>query len=120
MSPRLMGGTAYRLGQMGRTICPGCISTRPRRYDCAGRITEMWATILARLGMVSTPNVETTASLADELYGELERLTAEQGRPIEADEIISSWCPRCNARRRAKAEAMRRWRAKRHAVPGAS
>jgi hypothetical protein len=63
--------------------------------------------------MVSTPYVETTASLADELYQELERLTADQGRPIEADEIIAAWCPRCNARRRAKAEAMRRWRAKR-------
>jgi hypothetical protein len=56
---------------------------------------------------------ETTASLADELYQYLEQLTAEQGRPIEADEIISAWCPRCNARRRRKAEAMRRWRAKR-------
>jgi hypothetical protein len=75
----------------------------------------MWAAILARLrGMVSTPYVETTASLADELYQYLEQLTIEQGHPIDATEIISAWCPRCNARRRAKAEAMRRWRAKRH------
>jgi len=56
---------------------------------------------------------ETTASLADELYQELERLTEEQGHPIDATEIISAWCPRCNARREAKRLAMRRWRAKR-------
>jgi hypothetical protein len=74
----------------------------------------MFAAILARLrGMVSTPTDVETTSIVDELCAELERLATEQHRDIEADEIIAAWCPRCHARRKAKALAMRRWRAKR-------
>jgi hypothetical protein len=69
---------------------------------------------LARLrGVASTPTAVETTDIVNQLCAELERLAAEQHRDIEADEIIAAWCPRCHARRKAKALAMRRWRAKR-------
>jgi hypothetical protein len=60
-------------------------------------------------------SVDTTASLANELETQLERLAAEH-REQEAEQIIASLCPVCARRREAKALAMRKWRAKRHKV----
>jgi hypothetical protein len=64
-------------------------------------------------------DVETTQQLADELMVRLDEVTAEQ---IEHDAegvaaaIFALLCPHCAKRRKAKALAMRRWRAKRHKV----
>jgi len=61
----------------------------------------------------------TTQQLADELMARLDEVTAEQ---IEQDAegtaaaIFALLCPHCAKRRKAKTEAMRRWRAKRHKV----
>jgi hypothetical protein len=58
-----------------------------------------------------------TQQLADELMQRLDQVTAEQ---IEQDaegtaaSIFALLCPHCAKRRKAKALAMRRWRAKRH------
>jgi len=56
--------------------------------------------------------VDTTASLANELGTQLERLAAEH-REQEAERVIAALCPVCARRREAKALAMRKWRAKR-------
>jgi hypothetical protein len=73
----------------------------------------------------TTPmDVETTPTdeqLVDELLQRLDEVTAEQReRDAEgvAAAIFALLCPHCAKRRKAKTEAMRRWRAKRQAAPG--
>jgi hypothetical protein len=76
----------------------------------------MFATIIARLcGLVSTPAEVETASIAEQLFDEITQIAIEQNRSLDFGEIAAAFCPVCAARRPAKAEAMRRWRAKRAA-----
>ena len=51
--------------------------------------------------------------LANTLLERLELFTPEH-RDHTAGKVIAALCPICHARRKAKALAMRRWRAQRH------
>jgi hypothetical protein len=82
------------------------------KYICK---TSVIATAKIRNVVSKIMPVDTTASLADELEMQLERLAAEH-REQEAAQVIAALCPVCAARREAKALAMRKWRAKRHKV----
>jgi hypothetical protein len=53
--------------------------------------------------------------LADTLMTRLEEFAPELREGV-APMVIAALCPICRGRRRRKAEAMRRWRAKRHKV----
>ena len=64
-------------------------------------------------------DVETTQQLVDELMARLDEVTIEQQQQDAegvAAAIFALLCPHCAKRRKAKTEAMRRWRAKRHKV----
>ena len=58
---------------------------------------------------------EGVVRLANELLARLELFTPEH-RERAASRAIASLCAVCHERRKAKALAMRRWRAKRHKV----
>jgi hypothetical protein len=64
---------------------------------------------------------QTTQQLVDELLERLDQVSIEEReRNAEgvAAAIFTLLCPHCAKRRKAKTEAMRRWRAKRQAAPG--
>jgi len=64
-------------------------------------------------------DVDTTQQLVDELMARLDEVTIEQQQQDAegvAAAIFALLCPHCAKRRKAKTEAMRRWRAKRHKV----